>query len=121
MWIGIVTAREKVAKKKSHGGGLNSRPAVYETAALPLSYRGGLFLGGFFRRRFDGLGNETHLAPGNFPERGDDFLVLAANERINAFVEFASAFGRDMDQGKTIFAVLETVFDGYSCHEGVRF
>ena len=34
--------------KWSHGPGLNRRPAVYETAALPLSYRGATEAGRLF-------------------------------------------------------------------------
>jgi hypothetical protein len=35
-----VTAWRRERERWSHGTGLNRRPAVYETAALPLSYRG---------------------------------------------------------------------------------
>src|SRR5437588_1358329 len=55
---------------------------------------------------------EAHLAVGNFAQRRDGRLVVAADERAAAFGELSRALGGEDHQRETVANLLETIFNG---------
>ena len=79
---------------------------------LNLRLFGRLFCGRWGRWFF----NEPDLPGSDLPEGGDYFTIPAVDERVDPLVELPRAFCRDVDEGKTVFAIFEAVFYGNSGH-----
>src|SRR5205814_1165055 len=72
-----------------------------------------------FEVLIDDLGDvlgEAHLAVGNFAQRGDGRLVVAADQRAAAFGELSRALGGEDHQCEAVANLLETIFNGDASH-----
>jgi hypothetical protein len=65
------------------------------------------------------LAVEVDFAGSNFTQGGHNFLVIAYNERTCSVHQIVRSDGRQTGKSKSIGSIVETIFDGYACHEGL--